>query len=57
MNAEHDNKEEPLHTHVPDMSTAVAVYERGWVYLDVNCKTCGVSGCLGAFTATSEVNW
>jgi hypothetical protein len=43
--------------HTPDMRTVTAHYEDDTVYLDVNCVDCGRSGCYGAFTTKTEVQW
>ena len=44
--------------HEPDTETLHLYMERdkSGVYLDVNCKHCGRSGCIGKFDV-SDVNW
>jgi hypothetical protein len=43
--------------HEPDLSSATLTRGRGELYVDVPCKYCGLSGCLGSFTDKSEVQW
>jgi hypothetical protein len=42
--------------HEPDTCTFHLEHDGDGVYLDVNCKHCGQSGCVGKFDA-KEVTW
>lgn len=44
------------HKHEPDTNTLSVQYNRDAVYIDVNCKHCGRSGCIGKLNPT-EVDW
>jgi len=41
--------------HVPDWSTLKITHDGGVAYVDVNCKECGRSGCVGS-QETLETN-
>ena len=44
--------------HVPDWKTVHVESDGGVFYIDVNCKRCGRSGCLGTDTTlTAGINW
>lgn len=44
--------------HVPDWSTVSLTSDGGQFYLDVNCKDCGRSGCVGSRESLeSEICW
>lgn len=43
--------------HEPDWTTLVEYWD-GELYIDVNCKHCGRSGCIGtAKTLAEETSW
>ena len=45
-------------SHVPDWSTLSVDWDGGKAYVDVNCKDCGRSGCVGnSKTLAEKVNW
>ena len=46
----------PNSKHFPDPSTFHLERDGDGTYLDVNCKWCGLSGCVGRFDK-SEVQW
>ncbi len=43
--------------HEPDMASASILFGPEGIYIDVNCKHCGRSGCFGHFVKTDEVDW
>ena len=56
QSAEENCEGSPNGKHDPDPSTFHLERDGGGVYLDVNCKWCGRSGCVGRYHK-SEVNW
>lgn len=40
--------------HSPDPHSVKASYDGGAVYVDVNCKHCGQSGCIGMKEFTED---
>ena len=49
-------KESPNSKHFPDPSTFHLERDGDGVYLDVNCKWCARSGCVGRFER-DEIDW
>ncbi len=47
----------PSNKHEPDMTSTSITGEADGIYVDVNCKHCGRSGCFAHFTKTDEVDW
>lgn len=44
--------------HVPAWKTATVTHDGDGVYVDVNCKKCGRSGCVGtAETLANNIQW
>jgi hypothetical protein len=44
--------------HDPDWSSVTVTSDGGQLYVDVNCKLCGLSGCIGTHeTLKSSVQW
>ena len=44
--------------HTPDWHTVTAEYDGEELYVDVNCKDCGRSGCVGTHkTLEKSINW
>ena len=44
--------------HEPDWSSVYVESDGGEVYIDVNCKHCGSSGCIGTASSLGEqINW
>ena len=44
--------------HEPDWSTVFVDHDGGQAYIDVNCKLCGRSGCVGSEkTLTEDISW
>jgi hypothetical protein len=44
------------HKHRPDPATLHIDHDGGDAYVDVNCKECGRSGCVGKFDP-EKVDW
>jgi len=42
--------------HVPDPNTVHIDYDGGELYIDLNCKLCGQSGCVGKVDL-SHIDW
>jgi hypothetical protein len=48
----------PWGRHLPDWTTAHVEVDGGEFYVDVNCKLCGRSGCVGtAKLLVAGINW
>ncbi len=44
--------------HQPDWGTLSISYDGGVGYIDVECKDCGRSGCIGSTnTLQEDINW
>ena len=44
--------------HVPDWGSLSILPDGDEVYLDINCKDCGRSGCIGEITRLAkEIQW
>ena len=44
--------------HVADWDNVKAEHDGNTVYIDVNCKLCGTSGCVGSQqTLEADINW
>lgn len=44
--------------HEPDWATVGVTRQSGEIYIDVDCKKCGMSGCIGTSeTLTDDINW
>lgn len=44
--------------HEPDWSSTTVTHNGGETYIDVSCKHCGYSGCLGTSTTLNAlVTW
>ena len=44
--------------HQPDWNTTQVTHDGGETYVDVNCKDCGQSGCVGTSeTLRENINW
>ncbi len=45
-------------THEPDWNTVNIQHDGGEDYVDVNCKKCGESGCVGSLsTLEKNIQW
>jgi hypothetical protein len=45
-------------THEPDWRSVNLQYDGGTLYVDINCKHCGLSGCVGTQETLAEgVRW
>jgi hypothetical protein len=42
--------------HVPDYNTVTTEWDGDTLYVDVNCKDCGRSGCVGKVNE-EEITW
>ena len=50
-------KKSPTGYHEPDWKS-ISVEVDGDTYVDVNCKHCGMSGCVGnEKTLLADINW
>ena len=50
--------ESPTGKHEPDWHSVSAEFDGDELYVDVNCKHCGHSGCVGTHnTLSAGVNW
>ena len=48
----------PSEVHIPDWHTLTTDFDGETLYLDVNCKYCGKSGCVGKEdTLAKNINW
>lgn len=46
------------HKHAPDWSSTTTQYDGDQLYVDVNCRHCGRSGCVGTHETLAEnINW
>ena len=44
--------------HEPDWSSLSITFDNEEVYVDVNCKHCGLSGCVGTMkTLGADIQW
>lgn len=44
--------------HIPDWSTITVTFDGGEYYIDISCKECGASGCIGnQKTLVEGINW
>ena len=47
----------PTGEHEPDWDTLIVTHD-GEAYVDVNCKHCGESGCVGSSkTLAADISW
>ena len=55
---EDDECPESNNGHEPDWNTLKVESDGGEYYIDVNCKLCGRSGCVGnTQTLANEISW
>lgn len=60
MSHEDDDRcpDSPTQTHEPDWSSCSVTHDGGEAYIDVNCKLCGRSGCVGTSKNLIDgINW
>jgi len=44
--------------HVPDWNSVHVDFDGGEIYIDIQCKNCGLSGCLGTEkTLVEGLSW
>lgn len=44
--------------HEPDLNSVHIEHDGSEVYIDVNCKDCGASGCIGTLSGLKEeISW
>lgn len=50
--------ESPDGKHAPDWRSVSTTHDGGESYIDINCKHCGRSGCVGSSASlTADINW
>jgi hypothetical protein len=55
---ENDCRTAPGRQHEPDLASVQVTHDGGEAYIDVSCKHCGRSGCIGLASALVEsVDW
>ena len=48
----------PTGKHEPDWHSTTTEFDGGQLYVDINCKHCGRSGCVGAYDSlAANINW
>jgi len=58
MDDDHICASSPNWNHEPDWNSVHISHDGGGVYIDVNCKHCGLSGCIGTEkTLTEGISW
>ncbi len=50
------NKEDTC-KHEPDWTTLVVNYDKGIIYVDVNCINCGTNGCVTMVSDPVNISW
>jgi len=57
-NKEIECKASPTGLHEPDWNSVTITHSQGDVFIDVNCKHCGTSGCIGTNeTLDKGIQW